>query len=90
MKKLSHRFSIFVALALGLAIIVELQTLSSPAAAQTGARASATAASTTASPEEVGLSSDRLERIANAIQRSVDEGRISGGVALVARHGKVA
>ena len=90
MKKLSHRFSIFVALALGLAIIVELQTLSSPAAAQTGARASATTASTTASPEEVGLSSDRLERIANAIQRSVDEGRISGGVALVARHGKVA
>jgi len=43
-----------------------------------------------AKPEDVGLSSERLERIANAIQRSVDEGRIAGGVSLVARHGKIA
>jgi CubicO group peptidase (beta-lactamase class C family) len=40
--------------------------------------------------EDVGLSSERLERIANAIQKSVDDKRIAGGVALVARHGKVA
>jgi CubicO group peptidase (beta-lactamase class C family) len=38
----------------------------------------------------VGLSSERLERITATIQRSVDEGRIAGGVALVARHGKIA
>jgi CubicO group peptidase (beta-lactamase class C family) len=89
MKKLIQRSSIFVALALGLAIIFELHTSPTPAVAQTGATASTGVASPTASPEEVGLSSQRLERIANAIQRSVDEGRISGGVALVARHGKV-
>lgn len=41
-------------------------------------------------PEDVGLSSERLDRITRAIQQSVDAGRISGGVALVARHDKVA
>jgi len=50
----------------------------------------AAAAGTRANPEEVGLSSERLERIANAIQKSVDDGRIAGGVSLVARHGRVA
>ena len=46
-------------------------------------------ASPTATPEEVGLSSERLERISSAIQKSVDDGRIAGGVSLVARHGKI-
>jgi CubicO group peptidase (beta-lactamase class C family) len=41
-------------------------------------------------PEEVGLSSERLERIAEAVQKSIREGRLAGGVALVARHGKIA
>jgi CubicO group peptidase (beta-lactamase class C family) len=44
----------------------------------------------TAAPEDVDLSSERLERIANTIQRNVDSGRIAGGVSLVARHGKIA
>jgi len=48
------------------------------------------AASPVAKPEDVGLSSERLERIAGAIQKSVNDGRISGGVSLVARHGKIA
>ena len=48
------------------------------------------AASPMAKPEEVGLSSERLARIASAIQKSVDDGRIAGGVSLVARHGKIA
>jgi CubicO group peptidase (beta-lactamase class C family) len=43
-----------------------------------------------AKPEEVGLSSERLERIAGAIQKSVGAGRVAGGVSLVARHGKIA
>jgi hypothetical protein len=43
-----------------------------------------------ASPEDVGLSSERLERIAGAIKQSINEGRIAGAVALVARHGKIA
>ena len=44
----------------------------------------------TTAPEKVGLSSQRLDRIGEAIQRSVDDGRIAGGLSLVARHGKVA
>jgi CubicO group peptidase (beta-lactamase class C family) len=43
----------------------------------------------TATPEDVGMSSERLERIAGSIQEYVRDGRISGGVSLVARHGKV-
>jgi CubicO group peptidase (beta-lactamase class C family) len=42
-----------------------------------------------AKPESVGLSSDRLERIASSVQRNIDDKRISGAVTLVVRHGKV-
>jgi CubicO group peptidase (beta-lactamase class C family) len=38
----------------------------------------------------VGLSSERLERIAGAVEQSIKEERIAGSVALVARHGKIA
>src|SRR5580765_2414722 len=41
-------------------------------------------------PESVGLSSERLERIATAVQRNIDDKRIAGAVTLVVRHGKVA
>lgn len=41
-------------------------------------------------PEIVGLSSERLARIGELMQRYVDEGRLGGAVALVAREGKVA
>jgi CubicO group peptidase (beta-lactamase class C family) len=51
---------------------------------------SAKAANLTASPETVGLSSERLDRIGHAIQKSFDESRIAGAVSLVARHGKIA
>src|SRR5215831_20951255 len=44
----------------------------------------------TAKPESVGLSSERLERIAAKVQQAVDQKRIAGAVTLVARHGKVA
>ena len=43
----------------------------------------------TAKPESVGLSSERLERIATAVQRNIDDKRIAGAVTLVARHGHV-
>ena len=55
-----------------------------------GASHAVGATSPTAAPEEVGMSSERLGRIAGAIQKSVDDGRIAGGVSLVARHGKIA
>jgi CubicO group peptidase (beta-lactamase class C family) len=41
-------------------------------------------------PEIVGLSSERLGRLGELLQRYVDEGRLGGAVALVAREGKVA
>src|SRR4029077_19510043 len=43
-----------------------------------------------AKPEVVGLSSDRLERIATAVQHDIDDKRVAGAVTLVVRHGKVA
>lgn len=43
-----------------------------------------------ARPEMVGLSSARLARLAEVMQRYVDEGRLGGAVTLVARAGKVA
>jgi CubicO group peptidase (beta-lactamase class C family) len=43
-----------------------------------------------AKPEEVGLSSERLQRIGGAMQRNIDEGQVVGAVALVARKGRVA
>ena len=42
-----------------------------------------------AKPESVGLSSDRLERIAATVQRNIDDKRIAGAVTLVSRRGKV-
>ena len=41
-------------------------------------------------PENVGFSSARLDRITGMLQRYVDEGKLAGMVALVARHGEVA
>jgi CubicO group peptidase (beta-lactamase class C family) len=49
-----------------------------------------TAAAPTARPEEVGLSTERLKRVAELIQRHVAAGSFSGAVALVARNGRVA
>ena len=44
----------------------------------------------TASPESVGLSTERLARVGAAIEAEINAGAIAGGVLLVARHGKVA
>src|SRR4051794_21814939 len=41
-------------------------------------------------PEEVGLSSDRLPRIHETVQRYLDSGQLAGAVTLVARRGRVA
>ena len=55
-----------------------LAVLAGPAAAQTAA------------PEEVGLSTERLERIGELVDRHVEAGDISGAVTLVARNGRIA
>ena len=41
-------------------------------------------------PEDVGISSQRLQRIRDLMQRNIDAGNFSGAVTLVARSGKVA
>jgi CubicO group peptidase (beta-lactamase class C family) len=43
-----------------------------------------------AKPESVGLSSERLDRIGAAVQRNIDQKRIAGAVTLVVRHGQIA
>ena len=89
MKKHRQLYLAMTAFGFLLVGVVGLRTTAHPAAA-ISTPASALAASPTAAPEDVGLSSERLERIASVIQKSVDDGRIAGGVALVARRGKVA
>jgi CubicO group peptidase (beta-lactamase class C family) len=44
----------------------------------------------TVRPEAVGLSSSRLTRIGQAMQRYVESGKLAGTLTLVARHGKIA
>ncbi len=44
----------------------------------------------TVKPEEVGLSSERLERITVAMQQHIDDKELAGVVGLIARRGKIA
>jgi CubicO group peptidase (beta-lactamase class C family) len=44
----------------------------------------------TANPKYLGLSPERLDRIATAVQHSIDDHRIAGAVTLVVRHGQIA
>jgi CubicO group peptidase (beta-lactamase class C family) len=44
----------------------------------------------TVTPQEAGLSPERLKRIDEMIQRRIDAGEMAGAVAIVGRHGKVA
>jgi CubicO group peptidase (beta-lactamase class C family) len=41
-------------------------------------------------PEEVGMSTVRLQRITRVVQAAIDRGEFAGVVTLIARHGKVA
>ncbi len=50
----------------------------------------ANAAIEEASPETVGLSSERLERIAPAMQSYIDSGKLAGMSTLIARNGRIA
>src|ERR1035438_514652 len=43
----------------------------------------------TGRPEEAGMSTERLRRINQAMERHIEAGEISGAVTLVARHGKI-
>ena len=50
----------------------------------------ATASAPTTKPEEVGLSTQRLQRVSQMIQRRIAAGDLAGAVTIVARKGKVA
>ena len=49
-----------------------------------------TAAAPTAKPEDVGLSTERLKRVGELVQRHIAAGSFSGAVTLVARNGRIA
>jgi len=51
--------------------------------------AAATSSLPMAKPEEMGFSSERLQRIHEAMQRHIDAGEIAGVVTLVSKNGKV-
>jgi CubicO group peptidase (beta-lactamase class C family) len=55
-----------------------------------GVPASIALVPTTPKPEEVGFSSERLQRVHDAVQRHIDAKELSGVVTLVARRGRVA
>lgn len=42
-----------------------------------------------ATPEEVGMSSERLQRVSALMKRNIDQDLLAGTVSLIARHGKV-
>jgi CubicO group peptidase (beta-lactamase class C family) len=75
-ESIGRRVSVFVA-----ALLLVLTALPTAARAQELPRAR---------PEAVGLSSERLRRLTEALDGYVKDGKLSGGVALVARRGKVA
>ena len=61
-----------------------------PAAQPAGTMGTAEAAGLpTAGPESAGMSSERLARIAPAVQAYVDDGRLAGVMTMVARRGQV-
>ena len=76
------------ALFLGEAYEATAPAIAAPAEGSGGALAEADL--DTVDPAEVGLSAERLERLDAGLQGLVDDGRIAGVVALVARHGKIA
>jgi CubicO group peptidase (beta-lactamase class C family) len=43
-----------------------------------------------ATPEEVGLSTERLQRVGEAVQRHIESGSLAGAVTIVARRGRIA
>jgi CubicO group peptidase (beta-lactamase class C family) len=43
----------------------------------------------TSTPEQLGMSSARLERIAEALKKEVSDGKLPGAVVIVARKGKI-
>jgi CubicO group peptidase (beta-lactamase class C family) len=69
-----------------LAVLAILATLAAPATRILGAQELPVASS----PETVGMSTERLQRLTGALEQYVDDGLLPGASAMVLRHGKVA
>jgi CubicO group peptidase (beta-lactamase class C family) len=81
------RMGVF-ALALLMAVVVGAITFqNAPAAAAAEAELARDLEAT--SPEDVGISSERLRRLDDGMQAMVDDGKLAGVVTMLARHGKV-
>src|SRR6516162_9965972 len=74
-----HRSSALQILATTLCLIVPLAASAAPPASGTP----------TATPESVGFSSERLERLHALIQQEVDQKQLAGAITILARHGKI-
>jgi CubicO group peptidase (beta-lactamase class C family) len=74
MKKHAHRLSFLLALALFAGLLSCSQQVST----------------SELKPEDVGLSSDRLDRIGSVIEKDIADDRIAGAVMMLARQGKIA
>ena len=77
------------------AVLVFVSTPITPTWLSLGARTTSTVSTAeedllTAVPEEVGMSTERLSRIAEVVGRAIEVEAITGAVTLVARRGKVA
>lgn len=82
----SKAFSIFVAVVFGASI---LGAVSLTIRAQTNQQRSGARTLSPVAPEEVGFSSQRLERLDSAVQGVIDRKQLSGAVIAMARHGKL-
>ena len=83
---LTRRFGLFAALLTLLALLPGAAAAAPPAAAADQAGA---APLPVAEPESVGMSSERLQRLSDAMAGYIDRKQVAGTVTLVARRGKV-
>ena len=71
-----------------LTFLIAAMACEAPSSNTSASRSSRTLARTT--PESVGMSSERLTRLHNAMQGLVDDGRLAGITTMIARHGQIA
>ena len=71
------------------ALLLSLVMLAACATQPTSANRSMSSGLTFATPESVGVDSDRLDRLTQAMQGFVDDGRLAGVVTAAARDGKI-
>jgi CubicO group peptidase (beta-lactamase class C family) len=84
--QISFRFSQAVVV---LSAVVAMAVLGGAMTASSAQREKSQSSAPMAKPEEVGFSTERLQRIHEAMQRHIDAGEIAGVTTLVARNGRI-